>query len=64
VLWQTDDSEFALSGGDGFGIARRGGAFEEILAAYPNLNKEDWQACLLFAGQLVKVNSIHKFMAA
>ncbi|MGH9840178.1 MAG: DUF433 domain-containing protein [Blastocatellia bacterium] len=41
-----------------------GMSFAEILADYPDLEKEDLQACLLFAGKLVKVNSIHKALAA
>ena len=39
-------------------------SFEDILADYPDLEKEDLQACLLFAGKLMKVNSIHKALAA
>lgn len=35
-----------------------GMSFADILADYPDLEKEDLQACLLFAGKLVKVNSI------
>lgn len=31
---------------------------EEILEDYPDLEKEDLQACLLFASKLVKVNSM------
>ena len=41
-----------------------GMSFDDILADYPDLGKEDLQACLLFAGKLVKVNSIHKVLAA
>ncbi|MCY7374582.1 MAG: DUF433 domain-containing protein [Pyrinomonadaceae bacterium] len=37
---------------------------KEILDDYPDLEKEDLQACLLFAGKLVKVNSINKIIAA
>lgn len=37
---------------------------EEILEDYPDLEKEDLQACLLFASKLVKVNSINKIIAA
>ncbi len=37
---------------------------EEILADYPDLEREDLQACLLFASKLVKVNSINKVLAA
>ena len=39
-------------------------SFADILADYPDLEKEDLQACLLFAGKLMKVNSIHKALAA
>ncbi|MFN0085993.1 MAG: DUF433 domain-containing protein [Blastocatellia bacterium] len=39
-------------------------SFSEILADYPDLEKEDLQACLMFAGKLVKVNSIQKALAA
>lgn len=41
-----------------------GMSFDDILADYPDLEKEDLQACLLFAGKLVKVNSIHQVVAA
>ncbi len=41
-----------------------GMSFSEILADYPDLEKEDLQACLLFASKLVKGNSIHKALAA
>lgn len=41
-----------------------GMSFAEILADYPDLEKEDLQACLLFARKLVKVNSIHQVLAA
>lgn len=37
---------------------------EELLEDYPDLEKEDFQACLLFASKLVKVNSINKILAA
>ncbi len=37
---------------------------EELLEDYPDLEKEDLQACLLFASKLVKVNSINKVLAA
>ncbi|MDQ2747848.1 MAG: DUF433 domain-containing protein [Acidobacteriota bacterium] len=37
---------------------------EEILEDYPDLEKEDLQACLLFASKLMKVNSINKIIAA
>ncbi len=39
-------------------------SFDEILADYPDLQKEDLQACLLFARKLVKVNSIHQALTA
>ncbi len=41
-----------------------GMTFEEILEDYPDLEKEDLRACLLFASKLVKVNSINKVLAA
>lgn len=41
-----------------------GMTFDEILADYPDLEKEDLQACLLFASKLVKVNSINKVIVA
>lgn len=37
---------------------------EELLEDYPDLESEDIKACLIFATQLVRVNSIHKVMAA
>lgn len=37
---------------------------EEILADYPALEVADIQACLAFASKLVRVNSIHKVIAA
>ena len=37
---------------------------EEILEDYDDLEKEDLQACLLFASKLVKVNSISQVIAA
>lgn len=36
----------------------------EILEDYPDLEEDDIKACLLFASKLVKVNSIHKVIAA
>lgn len=36
---------------------------EEILEDYPDLEKEDLQACLLFAKKLVNVNSINQVIA-
>lgn len=41
-----------------------GMSFSEILADYPDLEKEDLQACLLFAAKLVRVNSIQRALAA
>lgn len=38
--------------------------FEELLEDYPDLEREDFQACLLFAGKLMKVNSINRVIAA
>jgi len=37
---------------------------EEILVDYPALEVADIQACLAFASKLVRVNSIHKVIAA
>ena len=33
---------------------------EEILEDYPDLEKEDIQACILFANEAIRVKSIHK----
>ena len=33
---------------------------EEILEDYPDLEKEDLQACILFAKEAIRVKSIHK----
>jgi uncharacterized protein (DUF433 family) len=33
-----------------------GMTFDELLEDYPNLQREDFQACLLFAGNQVKVD--------
>ncbi|MGB3780320.1 MAG: DUF433 domain-containing protein [Tunicatimonas sp.] len=33
---------------------------EEILEDYPDLEKEDLQACVLFANEAIRVKSIHK----
>ncbi len=33
---------------------------EEILEDYPDLEKEDIQACILFANETIRVKSIHK----
>lgn len=41
-----------------------GMTFEELLEDYPDLEREDFQACLLFAGKLMKVNSINRIIAA
>jgi len=41
-----------------------GMTFEELLDDYPDLEREDLQACLLFASKLVKVNTINKVLAA
>ena len=41
-----------------------GMTFEELLEDYPDLEREDLQACLLFASKLVKVNTINKVLAA
>lgn len=41
-----------------------GMTFEELLEDYPDLEREDLQACLLFAGKLMKVNSINQIIAA
>ena len=38
--------------------------FDELLEDYPDLEREDFQACLLFAGKLMKVNSINRIIAA
>jgi uncharacterized protein (DUF433 family) len=37
---------------------------DELLEDYPDLEKEDIQACLMFATRLVHVKSIHKVLAA
>ncbi|MFN0124707.1 MAG: DUF433 domain-containing protein [Blastocatellia bacterium] len=39
-------------------------SFDEILADYPDLEREDLQACLRFASRLTRVNSINKVLAA
>ncbi len=33
---------------------------EEILEDYPDLEKEDLQACILFANEAIRLKSIHK----
>ena len=35
---------------------------EEILEDYPDLEKEDLQACILFAKEAIQVKSIHKVL--
>lgn len=37
---------------------------EEILEDYPDLEKEDIQACLVFASKLVRVGSYNELIAA
>lgn len=37
-----------------------GMSMKEILEDYPDLEKEDIQACFVFASKLIKVNSIMK----
>ncbi len=41
-----------------------GMTFDELLADYPDLEREDLQACLQFASRLMRVNSITKLLAA
>lgn len=41
-----------------------GMTFDELIEDYPDLEREDLQACLLFAGKLMKVNSINQIIAA
>ena len=41
-----------------------GMTFAEVLADYSDLEQEDLQACLVFAGKLVRVNSINQVIAA
>ena len=40
-----------------------GMTINEILEDYPDLEKEDIYACLLFATKLIQVKSIHKVIA-
>ncbi len=40
-----------------------GMTIDEILEDYPDLEKEDIYACLLFATKLIQVKSIHKVIA-
>ena len=37
-----------------------GMSFEEILLDYPDLEKEDLMACLLYAAKLTEINSIYR----
>lgn len=37
-----------------------GMTFEEILEDYPDLEREDLLACILFAREAIRVKSIHK----
>ena len=41
-----------------------GMTIDEILEDYPDLEKEDLLACLVFATKLAQVKSIHKVIAA
>lgn len=41
-----------------------GMTFDELVQDYPDLERKDFQACLLFAGKLMKVNSINQIIAA
>jgi len=41
-----------------------GMTFDEIIEDYPALEREDLQACLIFAAKLVQVNSINKVLLA
>ena len=41
-----------------------GMTIEELLDDYPDLEKDDILACLLFAARMVQVKSIHKVLAA
>ena len=40
-----------------------GMTFDELLEDYPDLEREDFQACLLFAGKLMKGNSMNQIVA-
>jgi uncharacterized protein (DUF433 family) len=40
-----------------------GMSYDEILADYEDLAKEDIQACLAFASRMLQVKSIHHFAA-
>ena len=37
---------------------------DELLEDYPDLEREDIRACLVFAAKLTQVKSIHKVLAA
>lgn len=37
---------------------------EDILSDYPDLEKEDIQACIYFVSKMIQVKSIHKILAA
>ena len=39
-----------------------GDTFEDLLAEFPDLEREDLQACLEFAGQSLKLKSRHLFL--
>ena len=41
-----------------------GMTFDELIKDYPDLEREDFQACLLFGGKLMKVNSVNQIIAA
>ena len=41
-----------------------GMTFDQLLVDYPDLEREDLQACLQFASRLTRVNSITKLLAA
>jgi uncharacterized protein (DUF433 family) len=36
-----------------------GDSFEEVLAEFPDLEREDLQACIQFAAQSLKLRSLH-----
>ena len=36
-----------------------GDSFEEVLAEFPDLEREDLQACIQFAAQSLKLKSLH-----
>jgi uncharacterized protein (DUF433 family) len=37
---------------------------DELIEDYPDMEKEDIQACLMFATRMIHVKSIHKVLAA